>query len=125
LTDGNFQLAAAIDFAGATANTDSNPQVTLRGAGIDSTFITGVSNINLIELTDEPKYDISHMTLEVTGSGDAINQAAGTERGNWQSHVHDIFIAGDFSTHSGWGIDMESPFRMRFTNIEMNPKILF
>jgi hypothetical protein len=120
LSSGNFAIAASVDMTGETAESGDNPQVRLLGNGIDSTFLNGASNINVIATGQRAKYEIAYMTLAVAGSGDGISQTAGTERGNWQSHVHDIFIKSDFTTHTGWGIDMQSPFRMCFTNIEMN-----
>ncbi len=122
LTDGTFTCAAAVALVGATANADGNPKIILHGKGEHTTILTMASNINGIELTDQPKYDIGFMTIKIAGTGNGIDQQAGTERGNWQSHIHDIFIEGDFSTltSASWGMYLESPFRMRITNIEMN-----
>ena len=122
LTDGNFTLAAPIALIGKDADGIDNPEIMLHGTGIDSTIITSASGNNAINLTQQPKYDIAYLTLAISGAANAIDQQADTERGNWQSHIHDIFIKTDFSTHhtDSWGIYMESPFRMRFNNIEMN-----
>lgn len=117
-----YNLVAAVDMSGNTANSIDNPEIRLIGAGRDATILAAASNINAIELTDEPKFEIAFMTLTIAGTGDGINQQAGTERGNWQSSIHDIFIKTDFTTitSDSWGIYMKSPFRMTFENIEMN-----
>jgi len=117
-----YNVSSAILLRGLTANSVSNPAISLYGMGQDATTIVGASNINVIEITNEPKFNIANMTLSIKGTGDGINQVAGTERGNWLSHIDNINIISDFSTvtTTSWGIYMESPFRMRFTNIEMN-----
>ena len=120
LSSGSFALAGSIIIQGLVAEGGDNAQVRFLGSGIDSTFLNGATNVDLIRTSQRAKYEIAYMTLAVAGSGDGIFQDAGTERGNWQSHVHDLFIKSNFVDHTGWGIDMESPFRMRFENIEMN-----
>ncbi len=120
ISPGTLYCSNYINIIGKTANNVGNPQIFLEGSGIDATKIVTNPGKNCIEITDEPKYDISFISINVKGSAHGIYQIAGTERGNWQSHIHDIYIDTDWSTHTGWGIYMESPFRMRFTNIEMN-----
>jgi hypothetical protein len=117
-----YVIAAPIVLNGETANDTGNPTIQLRGMGIDSTILDAASNVNVIELRKEPKFVIEDMTLRPAGSGYGVYQVAGTERGNWQSEFRNIFIEGDFSTMtaSSWGMYLESPFRMRFENIEMN-----
>lgn len=117
-----YNVSSAILLRGLTANSVSNPAISLYGMGQDATNIVGAPNINVIEITNEPKFNIANMTLSIKGTGDGINQVAGTERGNWLSHIDNVNIISDFTTvtSDSWGIYMESPFRMRFTNIEMN-----
>ena len=120
LSSGNFAIAASIDLTGDVAEDDGNPAITLIGSGIEGTVLTGGSNIDVITTGQRAKFELAYMTIKASGSGDCLSQTAGTERGNWQSFVHDLYLQGNFSDHSGWGINMESPFRMRFANIEMN-----
>lgn len=120
LSSGNFAIAASINMLGNVAEADDNPFMALLGAGSEATILTGGSNINVISTGQRAKYEIAYFTAVASGSGDCISQTAGTERGNWQSWIHDVYLQGNFVNHTGWGIDMQSPFRMRFTNIEMN-----
>jgi len=120
LSSGNFAIAASVDLTGDVAEDDGNPSVALIGSGAEGTVLVGGSNIDVITTGQRAKFEIAYMTIKAAGSGDCLAQTAGTERGNWQSFVHDIYLQGNFSDHSGWGINMESPFRMRFANIEMN-----
>ena len=120
LSSGNFAIAASINMLGNVAEADDNPFMQLLGAGSEATILTGGSNINVIATGQRAKYEIAYFTAVASGSGDCISQTAGTERGNWQSWIHDVYLQGNFTNHTGWGLDMQSPFRMRFENIEMN-----
>lgn len=120
LSSGNFAIAASINMLGNVAESDGNPFMALLGSGSESTILTGGSNINVIATGQRAKYEIAYFTAIASGSGDCISQTAGTERGNWQSWIHDVFLQGNFTNHTGWGLDLQSPFRMRLTNIEMN-----
>lgn len=120
LSSGDFNLGDEIDLRGETAESDDNPMIYLQGQGIDTTTLIGANNKNVIKTGRRSKFVSGAFTIIVKGSGDGINQVAGTERGNWQSTFHDIFIKSDFVAPTGWGINMQSPFRMRFVNIEMN-----
>lgn len=122
LSSGTFNCAATVALVGETANSVSNPLIRLWGVGSDATMLNMASNVSGITITQEPKFDIGFLQIVVKGTAHGILQTAGTERGNHQSHLHDINIITDFTSHNSayWGIKMESPFRMRFTNIEMN-----
>lgn len=122
LSSGTFNCAATVALVGETANSVSNPLIRLWGVGADATMLNMASNVSGITITQEPKFDIGFLQIVVKGTAHGILQTAGTERGNHQSHLHDINIITDFTSHDSayWGIKMESPFRMRFTNIEMN-----
>ena len=120
LSSGDFAIAASINLLGNVAESDGNPFMKLLGAGSEATVLTGGSNINVIATGQRAKYEIAYFTIIAAGSGDCISQTAGTERGNWQSWIHDVYLQGNFVNHTGWGLDMQSPFRMRFENIEMN-----
>jgi len=120
LSSGTFAIAASINMLGNVAESDANPFMTLLGSGSESTTLVGASNVNVIATGQRAKYEIAYFTAVAAGSGDCISQTAGTERGNWQSWIHDVYLQGNFVDHTGWGLDLQSPFRMRLTNIEMN-----
>lgn len=120
LSSGTFAIAASINMLGNVAEADDNPLMRLFGTGSEATTLIGGSNINVISTGQRAKYEIAYFTAVAAGSGDCISQTAGTERGNWQSWIHDVYLQGNFSNHTGWGLDMQSPFRMRLENIEMN-----
>lgn len=117
-----YNLAAAIRLSGLATEGDGNPEIKLVGMGREATKLNAASNINAIEIRNRAKYDISKVTINIAGSGSGIKGFAGTERGNWQSNIEDIYIVGDFATmaSTSWGIDLQSPFRMRLANVEMN-----
>lgn len=118
----NYNLAGPILLSGLVTEGDGNPELQLIGMGREATKLIAASNVNAIEIRNRAKYDIRKLTINIAGSGSGIKGFAGTERGNWQSNIEDIYIVGDFATmaSTSWGIDLESPFRMRLANIEMN-----
>lgn len=120
LSSGTFAIAASINMLGNVAESDGNPFIQLLGSGSESTTLVGASNVNVIATGQRAKYEMAYYTIRAAGSGDCISQTAGTERGNWQSWIHDVYLQGNFVDHTGWGLDMQSPFRMLLTNIEMN-----
>lgn len=118
----NYNLASPILLSGLATEGDGNPEIKLVGMGREATKLVAGTNVNAIEIRNRAKYDISKVTININGTGTGIKGIAGTERGNWQSNINDVYIVGDFSTmaSTSWGIDLQSPFRMRITNVEMN-----
>jgi hypothetical protein len=118
----NYNLSAPIRLSGLATEGDGNPEIQLIGMGREATKIYAATNQNAIEIRNRAKYDIRKVTIFINGTGTGIRGFAGTERGNWQSNIEDIYIVGDFATmaSTSWGIDLQSPFRMRLANIEMN-----
>lgn len=118
----DYNLSSPILLSGLATEGDGNPEIQLIGMGREATTLVAASNVNAIEIRNRAKYDIRKMSFNIAGTGSGIKGFAGTERGNWQSNIEDIYIVGDFATmaSTSWGIDLESPFRMRLANIEMN-----
>ena len=118
---GNVSLTAAISIIGIPggSGTDS-PTFQLRGQGKHSTIISSASNINTIELTSDPSVIIENIHIKPLGSGHGIKSTAWTTsyRGFWMSMFKNIYIEGDFSTHTGYAMYLEGPFRSTFENIE-------
>lgn len=120
LSPGTFVCAAAIVIDGAGGA--DTVTVSLIGQGNETTILDMANNIDGIQLTDDPKVNIYDLQIQVLGTGDGIQATADATvyRGFWNSHFKNIYIRGDFSTHSGWALNFENPFRSLFENIEAN-----
>jgi hypothetical protein len=122
LSGGTFTLAATVAITGGASFAD-NPTVWLHGQGADATILAPASGIHGITLTNTPKPWITGLRINVLGASDGIRCTAPTtgandRRGFWMGKFEDLKIQGDFSTHSGWAINMESPFRSTFARIQ-------
>jgi len=64
------------------------------------------------------------MQIGVLGTGNGIKSVSPggptLYRSFWNSTFKNIYVRGDFSTHSGWALYFENPFRSTFENIEGN-----
>jgi len=122
LSGGTFTLAATIAMTGG-ANFADNLYVELVGSGADTTVLAPASGIHAITLTGTPKPGIKKMRINLSGTSDGIRCIAPTtgandRRGFWMGAFEDLKIQGDFSTHTGWAINMEAPFRSTFKRIQ-------
>lgn len=120
LSAGTFTLAATLAITGDGTDADS-VNTTLRGQGNQTTILAVASNVHGITITADPKVNISDLMITVLGSGDGIHATApssGSYRGFWNSTFRNIFVKGDFSTHTGYALYAENPFRSTFENIE-------
>lgn len=122
LAAGTFNLAATIAITGGAAFAD-NPTVALIGAGADVTILTAATGITAITLTSTPKPWIIGMRINILGAADGIKCTAPTtgandRRGFWMGRFEDLKIQGDSSTHTGWALNMEAPFRSTFSRIQ-------
>lgn len=122
LAAGTFNLAATIAISGVSGPGDS-PLWAILGAGPDSTILNPASGIHGITLTNSPKFRVHDVRINLAGSSDGIKSTAptsgaGDRRGFWMSHVQNIKFHGDFSTHTGWAMNLESPFRSTFNNLQ-------
>jgi len=122
LSGGTFNLAATIAITGGT-NFADNVYVELTGMGADTTTLAPASGIHAITLTSTPKPGIKKMRINLSGTSDGIRCIAPTtgandRRGFWMGAFEDLKIQGDFSTSTGWAINMEAPFRSTFKRIQ-------
>lgn len=121
LSRGTFNLAATVSIAGDSGA--DTPMVSLNGRGPDSTTLNPASGIHGITLTLSAKVQIQNMRINMAGSSDGLRCIAPTAGGNdrrgfWMSFFQNLKFQGDFSTHTGWAMNLESPFRSTFMNIQ-------
>ncbi|MEW2498373.1 hypothetical protein AB0942_33300 [Streptomyces nodosus] len=122
LTDGTFNLAAPISITGTT-NEDDPRTIALAGTGQFSTTLKPASNVNGIHLTDWAQAHIRDLGIVISGSGSGIT-ATGVTKGDtlsfWHSSFRNLRISGGFNAaNTGWGMDMQMPWRSTFENIEI------
>lgn len=120
LSPGTFNLAATIAIIGS-GNADS-PLVALSGTGADSTMLAPASGVHAITMTLTPKVRIEDIEFVLSGSSDGIRCTAPTSgandrRGFWMSRFINLRFSGDFAG-TGWAMNLESPFRSTFINIQ-------
>lgn len=123
LFPGNYNLAAPITFVG----NDTYDGVTkgLLGSGAHSTTLIAPANVNCISITSAASLVLKDMGFRVAGSGSAIvsSMGAGTPL-LYQAFRDSLFENLYFSkngsgAHTGWAMDLGSPFRSRFANLEV------
>lgn len=122
LAQGTFNLAATISIVGKNGPGDS-PLWAIIGAGPEGTILAPASGIHAITLTESPKVRVHDVRINLAGLSNGIQctaptVGAGDRRGFWMSHFQNLKIQGDFSTHTGWAMNLESPFRSTFMNIQ-------
>lgn len=119
LSPGNFAIAAALDFTG-NDNTDTETTVQLIGAGIRATNLNGASNIDVISITGCSKVVIRDMCITILGTGDGISSTEGatTHRAFWLSQFENLLIQEGNTSATGWAMNLGSPFRSTFKNID-------
>lgn len=125
LSAGSFTLAAPVAMEG-TNDVNDVRSIHLTGMG------TGVTQLNVptsvasgINLTKCVIAHVSELSIVITGlSSHGISSAAtsaGSYRSFWHSSFRNIRIAGPWTgTHTGWGMNLGSPFRSVFENIEIS-----
>lgn len=122
LSRGTYNLAATISIVGDGTTADSG-KYTILGAGPDTTTLVPASGIHAITLTATPKVELGNFSINLAGASDGIRCTAptsggGDRRGFWQSEFHNIQFQGDNSTHSGWCMNLENPFRSSMRNLQ-------
>lgn len=120
LSPGTFDITATLNIDGNN-DVDAAPYFLLTGAGLD-TILDCSNNVNGISLTDVVRAEISDLAIAVRGSGNgivSISSSGTTHRSFYNSTFRNIYIYGDFSTHTGWAMSLGSPFRSVFENIEV------
>jgi hypothetical protein len=121
LSAGVFTCANTLNVTGTTAGSADNPNLSIIGVGSETTILNMATNINGITITAGAKVVFRDFQIKVLGTGTGIKSTGQTISpywSLWDSEFTNIMIRGDFSTHTGYAIDLESPFRSTFTNIE-------
>ncbi|MFZ3592316.1 hypothetical protein [Streptomyces sp. BH104] len=122
LSGGTFNCSATPTITGNT-DEDNADTITLRGAGAQATTLNMAANVNGLELTNWAMANISDLGIAVSGSGNGIHATAvlsGNEVSFWHSSFRNLRITGGFvATNTGWGMDLQMPWRSTFENIEI------
>src|ERR1041384_948808 len=122
LAPGTYNFGAVVTITGN--DTYNAPTKGVIGAGMHSTKIVCASNVNAFSLTGNASVIIKDMEIQVTGSGSGLVSAMGAGTPSlyqafWDSLFENLYFTKNGGTHTGWAINMGSPFRSRFANIEV------
>lgn len=125
LTVGEYNLTAPLSIEG-TDDVDVEIGIILRGQGARATMLNAASGLtSALNLTKVVRVYMSDIGITVGGATDGITSGTtnGTTSGHrsfWNSTFKNIQINGPWDgTHTGWAINMGSPFRSVFENIEI------
>lgn len=115
---GTYNLAVKLTFTGT--NNYNTPTIQFTGAGMHATKLTMATNVDGLHFTNNAQVVISDIQLTVsgTGSGMTATQSGSLKQSFWNSEFRNIYITKT-GTHTGYGINMGSPFRSVFNNIEI------
>lgn len=123
LAPGTYNLAAPITFAG----NDTYDGVTkaLLGAGAHTTTLVAPANVNCISITSAASLVVKDMGFRVVGTGSAIVSTIGAGTPLLYQAFRDslfenlYFAKNGTGAHTGWAMNLGSPFRSRFANLEV------
>ncbi|UAX56817.1 SGNH/GDSL hydrolase family protein [Streptomyces sp. A144] len=125
LTVGDYNLTAPIRIEG-TDDVDVEIGIILRGQGARATMLrAGAGLTSVIHLSKVVRVYMSDVGMTIGGTTDGItssttNGALSGHRSFWNSEFRNIQINGPWSgEHSGWAINMGSPFRSVLENVEI------
>lgn len=127
LSPGTFNLSTRITIAGA-GDVDVEQDIMLMGTGPSNTTLAlGTGQASAIEINACAKVHLHNFRIDLgsaTSTAHGISSTAGNAtagyRSFWQSSFKNLTIVGDFASHSGYGLHLDSPFRSVFENIEVN-----
>lgn len=120
LTEGTFNLAVALSITGV--NSYAGTTTILAGAGMHSTKLACAVNVNGISLSNQASVAIRDVAIMVSGTGSGIvsSRTQPMRRGFWNSQFENIyFTRNGAGVHTGWAMDLGSPFRSTFENLEV------
>ncbi|PZM90184.1 MAG: hypothetical protein DIU79_14465 [Actinobacteria bacterium] len=121
LLPGTYNLAAPITISGT--DTYDGPTIILSGSGMHTTKLVAASGVDAISLTNAASVVIRDMEIAVAGSGSGIvsTSAAGDlYQAFWNSEFRNLYFRRNGpGSHTGWAMNLGSPFRSRFVNIEV------
>ncbi|WP_328439387.1 hypothetical protein OHA71_23905 [Streptomyces sp. NBC_00444] len=125
LTVGDFNLTGQLSVEG-TDDVDVEIGIELRGHGARATMLNTISSMaSAINLTKVVRVHLRDFGITIDGATHGItssttNGASSGHRSFWNSSFKNLQINGPYDGgHSGWAINMGSPFRSVFENIEI------
>jgi lysophospholipase L1-like esterase len=125
LTVGNYNLTAPLSIEG-TDDVDVEIGIELRGQGARATMLTAASGLSsAINLTKVVRVHLRDFGITIGGATHGVTSATtnGADSGHrsfWNSSFKNLQINGPWNgSHTGWAINMGSPFRSVFENIEI------
>lgn len=120
ISTGSYPIATGLVIQG-NQTTDSKT-VKFVGDGIHTTKLVGGNNINVITVSNRAKVVVKDFAIEIQGTGIGIyaTNSSIDQRAFWLSEFANLYIVNTTGTHTGWGMNLENPFRSTFKNIDMN-----
>lgn len=122
---GTYAISTALSLVHNGTNDYESPGVAIVGSGMHNTYLIAGNNVNCISISGGISVSIKDMTIKVRGTGSGIVSAMNTTPADlyqafWNSTFENLYFAKEgVSSHTGWAMDLGSPFRSRFTNIEV------
>lgn len=125
LTVGTFNLTAPLSIEG-TDDVDVEIGISLLGQGSRATqLVAGAGLTQAINLTKVVRVHLWDLGITVSGATHGItsattNGASSGHRSFWNSSFRNLQVNGPWNgTHTGWALNLGSPFRSVFENIEV------
>lgn len=122
LSPGTFIISTSLLLYGNT--TVTTPTVTLRGTGMNSTYLRPDAGVHAISIGKATQAKILDMHFELDGASDGIHDIDGLTSSDgigWRMRhcrIENIMWSGK-TTHTGWGMQVQ-PFRTVFSNLDGN-----
>lgn len=127
LSPGGFNLSAPVELTGPnTVQSADQLDQYLEGAGPRRTRLIAASGIACaLRISQVARVHVHNLGFQISGASHGIQSVAtNTETAGWRSFWLSSFInlefLGDWVTHTGWAMHLESPFRSVFVNIDGN-----
>ncbi|MGQ5606145.1 SGNH/GDSL hydrolase family protein [Streptomyces sp. EKS3.2] len=125
LTVGTYNLTAPLSIEG-TDVVDVEIGILLRGQGARATMLVAADGIeSALHLTKVVRVQVESLGITIGGTTDGItssttNGPSSGHRSFWNSSFKNLQINGPWDgSHSGWALNLGSPFRSVFENIEI------
>ncbi len=123
LTAGQYNLAVQLEITGNT-DEDNADSVILAGVSQQATLLKPAVDVNGIHLTNWAVAGVEDLGIICAGTGSCITSTAvlsGNEVSFWHSWFRNLRLNGYLGAGSttGWGMDLNMPWRSVFENIEV------
>lgn len=125
LTVGEYNLTAPLSIEG-TDDVDVEVGISLVGQGARATMLTAAAGLSsAIHLTKVVRVQLLDLGFTVAGATHGItsattNGASSGHRSFWNSSFKNLQINGPWDgSHTGWAMNLGSPFRSVFENVEI------